>query len=302
MYEKRKSDFRRLLTPEGLALSPKGKFSNFKDHLKDINVFASLDEKAVRRTAVDLNRLMRTVADIPKPKQVTKELAEIADLTGKLVLAIEGLNGVSLSALTKTYELFPPYLPRPRGSSAEALPRNRDDERYRTAFAPELRILDAINERPFSASHDTNDPEQIALLNAYEKAKSERDARRTAECYIPWRGPPVRETCVEPFVSRLVAFKQLAESGAAGFGKGGAGRLASVAIKSWENAYAKICWTFVREQCGDAVACNLKAGEERSFLKLIRAIAEYASGKNVEIRLWRFREARNRLGQGDCRQ
>jgi hypothetical protein len=85
--------------------------------------------------------------------------------------------------------------------------------------------------------------------------------------------------CIEPFVSRLIAFKQLAESGAAEFGKGGPGRLASLAIEPWENAYAKICWTFVREQCVDDIACNLNAREDGNFLKLIRAFAEYASGK-----------------------
>jgi hypothetical protein len=88
--DEKRIDLRPLLTPASDDLSPKGVFSDLKRRLEDerldqrrrklkLRKFASLSEEAARRTAIELNFLMRSTRDTP-PSEIAKELKDVARL------------------------------------------------------------------------------------------------------------------------------------------------------------------------------------------------------------------------------
>jgi hypothetical protein len=274
-----------VLTPKGNDLSPAGKFGRFQERLK--GQFSRLEKEAIDRLAIELNRLMRTIDGAPSPEEVAGQLKEVDLLAGKLAAAISKLHGVSLSVLTRTEELFPPYLLHPRGADSRPPRLSGKDELVQRAFEPELRPLREIEEgekRARPAQYRTNDPQQLAILEAYRQHQRECAERETSTKYARWRGPPIRDLCVVPFVERLKAFGQLAGIGSREFSGHSArrGQLAALALDSWQVTYAKISWEFIWRECGAAVALCMPSSETGDFVTFIRAIAEYASGQKVE--------------------
>ena len=222
------SNIKRLLTPKGTSLAPGGDIRAFRERLEDIPAFAELEETAVRRTAVDLNRLLLDVRDTPAPNRVAASLDDVALSAERLARTLKGLDGVSVSVLTGVEELFPPYLMVPRGvQRSKTRTVATDDHDLKTAFEPELRVLRDIEEREQQGGEaaSTNDTHQLALLKNYENALTERANRQTSaeayslglppgkeEKYIPWRGPPVRTILLDPFIQRLTALGTLAKN------------------------------------------------------------------------------------------
>ncbi len=190
--------------------------------------------------------------------------------------------------LTRTEELFPPYLLLPRGVRSTAPRAAGRDKLVQTALGPELAVCAAISEREqehgLSAARETKDQRQIALLDARERALQERHERQNGERYVRWRRPPIRETCIVPFVERVKALAPIARTGSREFGAGHArrGKRASLAIEAWETSYAKTCWKFIWEEYGDSVASKMTSAGDGDFVTFIRAIAEYASGARIE--------------------
>ena len=157
-----------------------------------------------------------------------------------------------------------------------------------TAFEPELSAGAAISERERehgpSATRETTNRREIAYLDAYDRHLQQRSERESGERFVPWRGPPVRGTCIDPLVARLRALADLAEEGARKFGAGHArrGKRASLALDTWETSYAKRCWKFICEECGASAANKMSSADDGDFVTFIRAIAEYASGEKIE--------------------
>jgi hypothetical protein len=293
-YEKR-VDLRAALTPKNDDLLPPKKsrparFEKLKERLKDKEKFAGIDEKDAQELTIELNRWMLDEKHTPAPADVLREILEIADLTSRRAAALERARGATISVMTGVEELFPPYLSLPRGVPVKVrskASRAASEKLLQTAF-PELASADAISEREeqfgLCAARVTTDQRQIVFLDAYDRAKQARSDRERGELYVPWPGPPIRETCIVPTVERDRALVELARKNAREFGVGHArrGKLASLAREAWERGYAKRCWTFIRAKFGDATAVKMTAAENGDFVALIRAIAEYASGQKIE--------------------
>ncbi len=222
-YERVK-DLRAALTPKDDNLLPKGKFAALKERLKGAEMFARLDEAAAGRVAIELNRLMLDVENTPAPADILRETYEIRDLASALAAALDRAHGVSISAITGVEELFPPYLLLPRGLPSIAQRDAALEPGMQTAFEPELSAGAAISERERehgpSATRETTNRREIAYLDAYDRHLQQRSERESGERFVPWRGPPVRGTCIDPLVARLRALADLAEEGARKFGAG----------------------------------------------------------------------------------
>jgi hypothetical protein len=309
--DEKRIDLRPLLTPASDDLSPKGVFSDLKRRLEDekldqrrrklkLRKFASLSEEASRRTAIELNFLMRSTRDTP-PSEIAKELKDVARLADELAVAVKALHGISVSVLTGVEDPVSPYLARPRGAAQTT--SNRDSEQFNVAFAPELRVLKTIETRELSEAPHLpldRDREQIDLLDRYDCALVERDARErifnpslpwahrpvsgVGDRYDRWKGSPARQVLLEPFMARVTALGKLAMKGSREFSADRVGRskLPSLAIVAWEVLYAKICWRCIQDQFGDGVACGLSASTDGDFVQFIRVMAEFASGKPIE--------------------
>jgi hypothetical protein len=292
---KRIVGIKKKLTPQGddlrARILPEADISKFRDKLKlkhpESRWLHSLDEAAVRQTAVKLNRLMLEEQDTPKPGDVTEQLNAVADLALNLARGLKKLDGVSASVLMRTEEHFAPYftrLDRTRPSMREA--SALDDPDFAVAFGPWLRAFKAIEDREMRGekANSTKDPEEIALLKAFDAWESRQAAKHAGHEYIRWRGPPARDTLLDPFIARLSALHRLAKKGVESFNAHPPkkGRLAPLAIEAWEIRYARICWVLVYDQCGADVARNLDAQEGGEFLALIRAIAEFAAGEDLD--------------------
>jgi hypothetical protein len=271
---KRIVGIKKTLTPQGDDLRARmpreADISKFRDDLRlkhpDSRWLHSLDEAAVRQTAVKLNWLMREEQDRPTPAEVTDRLSDVADLALNLGRALKKLDGVSASVLMLTEERFAPYftrLDRTRPSMREA--SARDDPDFAVAFGPGLRALRSIEDREMRGEKatSTKDPEEIALLKAFGEWGSRLASRDTGHEYIRWRGPPARDTLLDPFIERLSALYRLAKKGVESFNshpsKKGCGT--SLATESWQIRYARICWLLVYDQCGADVARNLDEKE-----------------------------------------
>jgi hypothetical protein len=282
---KRIVGIKKKLTPQRASET---EISRFRDDLRlkhpESSWLHSLDEAAVRQTAVKLNLLMMEEQDTPKPGDVKDQLSAVADTALDLVRILKKLDGVSASVLMRTEEPFPKYLTRldrimPSMREASA----RDDPDFAVAFGPWLRALKAIEDREMRGekANSTKDPEEIALLNDFGSWESRQAGKHE---YIRWSGPPARDILLDPFIACLLALHRLAKKGVKRFNSHTPkkGRLAPLAIEAWEIRYARICWILVHDQCGADVARNLDAQEGGEFLALIRAIAEFAAGSRIE--------------------
>jgi hypothetical protein len=295
------------LTPDSDDLQPHVMaFADLRARLQEdgtLNKFAALSEDAARRTAVELNYLMRSTKDTPSPSKVDAELNdEVRGLSGKLASAIERMSGVAAGALTGIEDPVSPYEALPRGPAPRAL-SNRDSKDFDIAFGPELETLRKIDERETSQAGDTTARDQIELLDRYDRAMDERYtmaatlspelpwSERTDPLgaisrahYDGWKGPPARQVLLEPLIARLRALSSLAEKASRSFSSDqvGRGKRLSLARAAWEVEYAKICWRCIQDQFGDDVASGLSASAEGDFVQFIRLMAWYASGKRVE--------------------
>ena len=291
-YERRVAGLKDALTPSGLDLTPcREKFPDFETRFGRRSPLGRVAEPAAQRLAILLNRLMRTEKDTPQRGAVAEQLREVASAASHLANALERMHGVSAGMLTRADNGWGPFYALP-GEDAPSDWRPVGDATLREAFGPEVEALEAIKEREckrgLAAASETSDPRQLAALAAYDDWRIGEQKRRSANVYNRWRGPPARKVLVEPFINRVHAVQSLAWSAASEVGavRRKRGKRAAYARGPWETVYAKVCWLFIREECGEDVALGLTAAENGDFLAFIRVRGRLREREKDPVRLW----------------